>query len=172
MTSPVLLAILVITIVILLSYTKENFENYYPADSDNWIRLYETFTFAPNPPDARWWEFAANSESRIKKDLKMNLKSYDIKVKRGLVQLWAVYPGEVVASSSALGISGFGSAYTDAAPLMPGAVDPGWQHKYTTSGFGANDAKYKLIAEAKDGDHLRGTLDYKVTRLIVVANFY
>jgi hypothetical protein len=179
------IAVAIILTIMLLYRYNENFEE--PTDSDNWIRLYETFTLKPNPPDARWWEFKSNGRAYFKKDLKLTLKSYDIKVKRGRVQLWAIYPGETIASSSALGVSGYGDAYNDAMPLpkekddqiLIGTLDdkklyykpPGWQHTYTTNAFRANNAKYKLIADARNGDRITGTLDYKCTRVMVIASF-
>jgi hypothetical protein len=171
MNPKIYLAIAIILVVLVVYSLSEHFEPNEPADKDNWVRLYETFTLRPSPPDARWWEFATNDKAYIKKDLKMQLKSYDIKVKRGRVQLWAIYPGDAIASSSALGISGYGDAYTDAMPLFVDGIKPGWQHTYTTNAFKANSAKYQLIADAKDGDHLTGMIDYKCTRVMVIANF-
>ena len=119
----------------------------------------------------------------------MQLKSYDIKVSKGRVQLWAIYPGEVTASSSALGVSGYDDAYTDAMPLLNssdkdpeiqvGKLDgkqliynpPGWQHVQTTNSYRANSPKYQLIVDARSGDRIKGTLDYKCTRVMVIANF-
>lgn len=175
-------AVAVVLVALLMFSLKETFESYKPESADNWIRLYETFTFAPSPPDSRWWEFTTDKKAYLKKDLKMQLKSYDIKVRKGRVQLWAVYPGETLASSNALGVSGYGNAYTDAMPLLADKdpkimIDgleynpPGWQHTYTTNAFKANNAKYQLIADARDGDRLKGTLDFKCTRVMVIANF-
>lgn len=182
-------AVVAVLILILVLYGQEHFDSYDPKDTNNYIRLYETFTLRPNPPDARWWEFAADGKARIKKALKMQLKSYDIKVRKGRVQLWAIYPGEVMASSSALGVSGYGDAYNDAMPLLNSSGKdpeiqvgelngqpllynpPGWQHTYTTDAYRANSPKYQLIAEARSGDRIKGTLDYKCTRVMVIANF-
>jgi len=179
------IALLIIFFILIFYKYKENLEE--PKETENWIRLYETFTLKSNPPDARWWEFNSNDRAYFKKDLKLNLKSYDIKVKSGRVQLWAIYPNETIASSSALGISGYGDVYNDSMPLLKeknnkvliGTLDdkklyykpPGWQHNYTTNAFRANSSKYKLIADVRNGDHVTGTLDYKCNRVMVIASF-
>jgi hypothetical protein len=182
-------AAIIIVLLVLILYKREHFNDGSSATivktTDNYVRLYETFAYRSNPPDARSWEFGSNGQARIKKALKMYLKSYDIKVKSGKVQLWAIYPDETTASSSSLGVSGFGDAYTDAMPLITadgkdpviqiGQSEynpPGWQHTYTTNAYRANENKYKLIAEASSGDRLKGTLDFKCTRVMVIADFF
>jgi len=189
-----LATLLVIVIVIIILYSRSEqlssdiSPDLIPTDANNYIRLYETFTYKPNPPDARWWEFATDQPAGLRKQLKMFLKSYDIKVTQGKVQIWALYPDDILASSLATSVSGYSDDYTDAMPLLlpedpktlvgyngdtPEYIkEPGWQHVDTINSFAANESKYRKIAEVGSGEHVQGTLDFVAKRIIVLARFY
>lgn len=193
--------VLIIVLILLLQKQEHLSNNKYldsiktgNQDDKNWIRLFETYKFQPNPPDARWWEYIPfadpeDASGAIRKELRMFLKSYDIKVDRGKVEIWALYPDDVVASTTATSVSGYSDDYTDSMPLMlptdpkiPVGYDqqgeiqylypPGWQHTYSTNSYKANESKYRHIATVNSGEHVRGMVEFACKRVIVLARFY
>lgn len=142
-----------------------------PDSSASWIRLYENFKFAgPGLSEEEAGAVAIETRSSfyVKRDLKINLKSYDINVPKGNVQIWAIYPDEQVASSSATGVSGYGDAYTDTLPWNGSGPAPVGQSS-TTNALAAN-TKYRKVVEVKSGEHVTGMLDFPVKRILLYVS--
>jgi len=134
-----------------------------PDGSGSWVKLYENFIRSgPGLVENQVGTFVRKGPGFQKLDLKINLKSFDINVVAGQVQIWAIYPNDPVASSSATGVSGFGSAYTD---TMPWPAPPS-----DTMSYRAIDSKYRKIAEVNSGERLISYLDFPVKRIMLYVN--
>jgi hypothetical protein len=134
--------ILIIILTILLTNSDKE-----PLVQDSWAYLYENYN---RTRDIGTWEWDSTKSRYVKQDIKIQLKSYDIGVSKGNVQMWALYSDDQVASSMATGVSGFGNAYTDT--------------------YYAATPKYKKIVDVKSGERVVGTIDFPVKRIIFYAN--
>ena len=174
-----LLAVVIVLLIIIARRAQEHLED---SDDCSFIRLYETFTFNSNPPDTRSWEYKSSGAAWLKHDIRMNLKSYDISVKKGSIQIWAIYPDTVTASTQALGVAGFGNSYNDSMPQDSAETivgynhkspvyltQPGWAQSDSTNSYKANYSKYRKIAHVRTGEHIKGTLDFSAKRIMVIV---
>lgn len=142
---------IIVLIILILFSTSENFVG--SKDTD-YIKLYEgynqkklVFDYVPN-----------FGRSYLKDIFKINLKSIDLNIpfkNDGLdnvrmVKIWSLYNGENLASSE----SDFYNPYTE----------PDFARK-------ANDAKYKLIIDAKSGDRIKINFTEPIKRIFIQAVF-
>lgn len=178
MLDPKLISVgLVILLILVLVYVfttapKENVINQSNVDTtESWVKLYENFTFSgPSSYESAVGTFIRKGPGYQKLDLKINLKSFDINVIKGNVQLWAIYPDESVASSSATGVSGFGDAYSDTLPWNS-LTKPSRPPSSETNAYRAIDStKYRKIVEVTSGNHVTGMVDFPVKRILLYVN--
>lgn len=163
----IIIGVCVLLIFILIS-TREKLlgekfiESYHsPTECVGWIKLYETFNYTGNPPDARswYWYQTVNSKDKngytiVRKQLRMNLKSFDINVPttgKG-VEIWALYQESPIASTKDTGVT------TDV------YADPDYLYK-------ANPGKYRLVTKCYPGQRIRGVVDFPAHRIMVKGAF-
>lgn len=159
--------IIILLVLMLFKVSSSHLEN-LANPGVSYVKLYETFRPSDNMVGGSVWEYSSMGGSYLKEALKMNLKSYDINVVNGGVQLWALDSDNEIASSIGLGVSAYDDAYNTPMPALAKIDQTVFRDGATEALYRAVPDKYKLIASVKSGEHVKGTVDYPVKRLMVV----
>jgi hypothetical protein len=147
-----LLAVLVVLLILLIFIGCHDFRENFDSPSHSWVKLYENYR---QQNDLGTWSWNYEDGPYLKQLIPIQLKSYDIKVDVGSVEIWGLYTGSPTASTTATGVAGFGDAYTDPSQA------------YNAIG----DAKYKKLVTVRSGEHAIADITIPVKRILIIVRF-